>query len=82
MNEKQILLQNIEKIHTIERGILRIKKKLNLLDDNVVMFCKNIIQDLSCSCCQQGKNWYCEFDDIIITINSSSYTIITAHNVK
>ena len=82
MNEKQILLQNIEKIHTTERGILRIKKNLNLLDDNVVMFCKNKIQDTTCSCSQQGKNWYCKIDDIIITINSLSYTIITAHHVR
>ncbi|WP_288834306.1 DUF3781 domain-containing protein, partial [uncultured Catenibacterium sp.] len=26
-----------------------------------------------------GKNWYCEIENIIITINSYSYTIITAH---
>lgn len=82
MNEKQILLQNLEKIHTTEKGILRIKKNLNLLDDNVVMYCKNKIQDATCSCSRQGKNWYCKIDDIIITINSSSYTIITAHHVR
>lgn len=28
---------------------------------------------------KQGKNWYVEIDHIKITINSYSYTIITAH---
>lgn len=31
---------------------------------------------------KQGKNWYCEIDDIKITINSYRYTIITAHKLK
>ena len=29
-----------------------------------------------------GKNWHCEVENIKITINSYSYTIITAHIVK
>ncbi|MFR8010297.1 MAG: DUF3781 domain-containing protein [Clostridia bacterium] len=31
---------------------------------------------------KQGENWYCEVENIKITINSYSYTIITAHIVK
>lgn len=31
---------------------------------------------------KQGKNWYCEVDNIKITINSYSYIIITAHIIK
>ncbi len=31
---------------------------------------------------KQGKNWYCEIENIKITINSYSYTIITAHIIK
>ncbi len=51
MEDKKILLDNIDKIHTTEMG-------------------------------KQGKNWYCEVENIKITINSYSYTIITAHIVK
>lgn len=35
-----------------------------------------------CNIYKQGKNWYCEIDNIKITINSYSYTIITAHIIK
>ncbi len=78
MNE-QNLLSNLNKIHTTKMGIDRIKKNLNLDIDDVVEYCKNKVLDKNCNIYKQGKNWYCEIDNIIITINSSSYTIITAH---
>ena len=31
---------------------------------------------------RKGKNWYVSIDDIIITVNAYSYTIITAHKEK
>ena len=31
---------------------------------------------------RKGKNWYVSIDDIIITVNAYSYTIITAHKQK
>ena len=46
---------------------------------NQVKYCKNKIRDSKCNIYKQGKNWYCEIDSIKITINSYSYTIITAH---
>ncbi len=76
---KEILMSNIDKIHTTEMGIDRIKKNLQLDIDNAVEYCKNKILDKNCNIYKQGKNWYCEIDNIIITINSYSYTIITAH---
>ena len=82
MEDKQILLDNISKVHTTERGIDRIKKNLKLNTDDVVEFCKNKILDKNCNIYKQGKNWYCEIDNIKITINSYSYTIITAHLIK
>ena len=75
MNE---LLFNIDKVHTTKMGIDRIKKNLNI-DSDVVEYCKNKLLDKDCNIYKNGKNWYCEIDDIIITINSYSYTIITAH---
>ena len=49
---------------------------------DVVEYCKNKVLDKNCNIYKQGKNWYCEVENIKITINSYSYTIITAHIVK
>lgn len=78
MNKKD-LLENIDKIHTTEMGIERIKKNLKLDSNEVVEFCINKILAKNSYIYKKGKNWYCEVDNIIITINSYSYTIITAH---
>lgn len=82
MEDMQILLNNLDKIHTTEMGIDRIKKNLKLDINDVVEYCKNKVLNKDCSIYKQGKNWYCEIDNIKITINSYSYTIITAHKLK
>lgn len=79
---KEELLSNIDKVHTTTMGIDRIKRNLGLDTDDVVAYCKGKVLDEACNIYKQGKNWYCEVDNIIITINSYSYTIITAHIVK
>ena len=79
MEDKQILLNNISKVHTTEMGIDRIRKNLKLNTNDVVEYCKNKVLNKNCNIYKQGKNWYCEIENIIITINSYSYTIITAH---
>ena len=63
-------------------GIDRIKRNLKIDTENVVEFCKKKILDNNCNIYKQGKNWYCEVDNIIITVNSYSYTIIIAHTKK
>ena len=70
MEDKQILLDNISKVHTTEMGIDRIKKNLKLNTNDVVEFCKNKILDKNCNIYKQSKNWYCEIDNIKITIES------------
>lgn len=82
MDNKELLLSNIDKIHTTEMGVQRIRKNLKLNDDDAVEYCKNKILDKNCNIYKQGKNWYCETDNIRITVNSYSFTIITAHIVK
>ncbi len=76
---KEELLNNIAKIHTTDMGIIRIQKNLRLNNIDVVEYLKEKIMDTSCYIYKKGKNWYCEIENIIITINSYSYTIITAH---
>ena len=73
------LLINIDSVHTTKIGMDRIKKNLELDDIDVVEYCKNKVKDKKCNIYKEGKNWYCEIDNIVITINSYSYTIITAH---
>ena len=82
MENKKILLDNIDKIHTTEMGVGRIKRNLKIDTDDVVEYCKNKMLDKKCNIYKRGKNWYCEVENIKITINSDSYTIITAHIVK
>jgi len=77
--DKKQLLDNIAKIHTTELGTERIKRNLHIDVADVVEYCKSKILDKNCKIYKQGKNWYCEIDHIKITINSYSYTIITAH---
>ena len=75
------LIKNLDKIHTTELGSLRIKKNLNLNTEDVIKWCVKTIKE-SDKIIKKGKNWYVYFKNIIITINSNSYTIITAHKIK
>ena len=81
MDEGKQLLENIDRLHTTQLGINRIRKNLKLDTENMVDFCKNLILDEKCRIYRQGKNWYCETGNIRLTVNSYSNTIITAHRV-
>ena len=79
---KKELLDNIDEIHTTKMGLDRIKNNLKLDNTDVVEYCKKVVLDKNCVIRVCGKNYYCEFDNIIITINKYSYTIITAHLIR
>ncbi|WP_334082834.1 DUF3781 domain-containing protein [Helicobacter typhlonius] len=79
--DKEILLSNINRIHTTTMGLERIRKNLRIRTNNVLGYCKDKILDKHCHIYRQGKNWYYEVDNIKITINASSYSIITAHSI-
>lgn len=81
-SKTEVLLSNIDKLHTTKMGIDRIKKNLNLKSEDIIEYCKNKILNKNCYIYKQGKNWYCEVDNIKITINSYSYTIITAKMIS
>lgn len=80
---KNELLLNIEKLHTTDLGVIRIKKNL-LLDEeaDVVEWCREKIQDPGALIDRRGKNWYINIDHCEITVNTYSYTIITAHRKR
>lgn len=83
MEERQILLNNKEYIHTTDMGFIRIKKNLNLNYNftikEAIDYIINIINDKNTLIYKEGKNIYCILDNIKITINSYNYCIITAH---
>ena len=77
-----VLLTNINKVHTTEMGYERIKKNLQLNTKDVVKWCKIKMLNKDSIIIKKGKNWYISFEDCIITVNATSYTIITAHKSK
>ncbi len=84
MNADNELLKNLEKLHTTELGVERIKRNLFLDIDtkDVVNWCKSKIKSVNATITRSGKNWYVKVDNCIITVNAYSYTIITAHKEK
>ncbi len=79
--QKETLLENVEKIHTTEMGVGRIQKNLGISEEPVNYCISKLKQDNSIVT-KEGKNYYVDVDDCIITINSGSFTIITAHKKK
>ncbi len=75
-----ILIGNIDRVHTTDKGVDRIKKNLGLGEIDVVAWCKKEILKTDANIERHGKNWYIHIDGCVITVNASSYTIITCHN--
>ncbi|NFL36778.1 DUF3781 domain-containing protein [Clostridium botulinum] len=83
MNDnKYELIQNLDKLHTTELGVGRIKKNLSLDVDDVVKWCRDKILNPNSMIDRKGKNWYIDIENCEITVNAYSYTIITAHKIK
>ena len=82
MEDNRTLLDNLEKVHTTKMGVERIKRNLKLDVEDVVRYCVDKIKDNNSIINKRGKNWYIKNDDCIITVNASSYTIITAHKIN
>lgn len=80
--DKGELTKNIDKLHTTELGVERIKRNLCLDVDDLVKWCKDKILQANATIYRKGKNWYIEICDCKITVNAHSYTIITAHKNK
>lgn len=77
-----MLLENIDRLHTTELGVIRIKKILKIECNDVVEYIKYKVLNKNAYIYKNGKNYYVEIDNIIITINSYNYCIITAHIKK
>lgn len=75
------LLHNLDKIHTTELGDVRIQTNLGLDEVDVVNWCRRKIESAD-DIIRKGKNWYAHTEDVVLTINAHSLTIITAHKIK
>lgn len=73
------LIKNLDKLHTTDLGLVRIKRNLSLETEDVVSWCKEKAGAPHAVIARKGKNWYVDVEDIMITINAHSFTIITAH---
>jgi ribosomal protein S18 acetylase RimI-like enzyme len=71
----------LDKIHTTPLADVRIKKNCDLENCDVAFWCKEIIKTADVSICN-GKNWYVYKTGIVLTVNKTSYTVITASKVK
>jgi len=76
------LLDNLDKVHTTERGVDRIKRNIGVDVEDIVKYCIDKIKQENAVIEREGKNYYVTVDGKIITVNASSYTIITAHKEK
>lgn len=79
MSAENELLKNLDKLHTTDLGIVRIKRNLALNTDDVVWWCREKINSDKAVITRNGKNWYINADNCRTTVNAHSYTIITAH---
>ncbi len=78
----QVLLDNLDKLHTTDLGAERIMKNLVPDNEDVVSWCRDIIMNGDAHIVRQGKNWYVRSNGCEITINAKSYTVITAHKIS
>ena len=75
----ELLLSNLDQLHTTDLGVKRIRKNLCLDTDDVVGWCREKIKAANASITRKGKNWYITVEDCEMTVNAHSYTIITSH---
>ena len=79
INNKAELLNNIDRLKTTINGAIRIKNNINLPSINPVEWCKTQLKSKNSIVRNEGKNYYVQVNGYEITINASSFTIITAH---
>ena len=75
---------DVLQLHTTQLGEERIKRNLHFegMQVDVVKLMQDMILDDSAIAVRKGKNWYITSGHCRITVNASSLTIITAHNLK
>ena len=76
------LLDDLDRIHTTPMGADRIRMNLSLETDDPVKWCIELIKSDNALIERRGKNYYITAENCVLTVNSSSFTIITAHKKR
>ncbi|MBO5067662.1 MAG: DUF3781 domain-containing protein [Clostridia bacterium] len=80
-NDKNELLKNLDKLKITLNGAIKIRRNLGVNSLNAVEWCKTQIMSKNSTVRREGKNYYVKANGYEITINASSFTIITAHTL-
>ena len=80
-NDKNELLKNLDKLIITLNGAIKIRRNLGVNSLNAVEWCKTQIMSKNSTVRREGKNYYVKANGYEITINASSFTIITAHTL-
>ena len=80
-NDKNELLKNLGKLKITLNGAIKIRRNLGVNSLNAVEWCKTQIMSKNSTVRREGKNYYVKANGYEITINASSFTIITAHTL-
>lgn len=76
---KNDLISNINRLHTTEMGAIRVHRNMAVDIDGITDFVRKCVFAPGSDIVRRGKNWYVYLPDCVVTINASSFTIITAH---
>lgn len=81
-DDKNKLLEELDKLHTTELGEQRIRKNLDLSVPNVIEWAKTQIRSPKAKITRDGKNYRIICDSYYITVNAGSLTLITARRIE
>lgn len=79
---KELLEANIQQIHTTELGLIRIQKGIGFNPKECINMIREIISYQDTIVEKIGKNFYVYYNNMIITINSYNFCVITAKRGK
>lgn len=72
---------NLDKLHITDSGVARIKRNLNLPEDDVVLWCQESVKQADLII-RQGKHWYVYRSGVAITVSAQNNAIITARPIN
>lgn len=79
---REILLDQLDRLHTTPLGTERIRRNLCLDTEDVVAWCRELIALPDAEFCRDGKNWYITADNVVLTVHANALTVITAHKIN
>lgn len=75
------ILNDIQRLCALEPAQERIRENLDLGDADVVEYCKDMLSREDCRVMGEGENRLCMIGNVIISVNSVSHMIISAHKL-